>query len=240
MDRQKDLRRQLSVPPLDVFRRLPLLGRIMIAARDDVVTLERIGIVEKLERDGDTMFCVGQAHDCEVDLCALSSVVVDYSAQMKGKVLPKIEFQDAAGKVVFSVVGLEGSEKFDVALKAFEGVAIALPPKIESEPVTLDHNDVGLLLLKSARTAEAEITIEVRRPGVTQRWRGLVPEINPAMGFINIITSDFHLHLRGGGVTKWQRSEVAPDGTVELTAVGLDSHSLGLFVRGPVAAFEMA
>ena len=63
MVRQKDLRRQLSVPPLHVFRRLPLLGRIMIAARDDVVTLERIGIVEKLERDGDTMFCVGQAHD---------------------------------------------------------------------------------------------------------------------------------------------------------------------------------
>jgi putative heme degradation protein len=240
MDRREELRRRLSVPPLDVFRRLPLLGRIMIAMRDDVVTLERIGIVEKLERDGNTMFCVGQAHDCEVDLSALSSVVVDYSGQMKGKVLPKIEFQDAAGTVLFSVVGLEGSERFDIALKAFAGVAIAVPPKLESEPAKLEDSDAGLLPLKAARNAGTEVTIEVRRPGVTQRWRGLIPEINPAMGFVNIITSDFHLHLRGGGVSAWQRSVVAPDGTIELTAMGRDSQSLGLFLRGPVAAFGTA
>ena len=209
----------------------------MIAARDKVATLERIGIVEKLERAGNTMFCVGQAHDCEVDLGALSSVVVDYSGQMKGKVLPKIEFQDNAGEVVFSVVGLEGSDKFDIALKAFDGVAIAPRPKTESAPATLASGDVALLTLKSAQSAEAEITIEVRRPGVTQRWRGLVPDINPAMGFVNIITSDFHLHLRGGGVTGWKRSDVAADGSIELAAIGQDERSLDLFLRGPASAF---
>ena len=33
-----------------------------------------------------------------------------------------------------------------------------------------------------------------------QRWRGIVPAINPAMGFINLIAADFHLHLRAGAV----------------------------------------
>jgi putative heme degradation protein len=242
MDQQADLRRQLLAPPLNVFSRLPLLGRIMIAVRDDDVVLERIGVVQKLERDGTMMFCVGPAHDSEINLNNLSQVVVDYSSKMKDKVLPRIEFQEPTGKIVFSVVGLEGVEPFDTALKAFEGVAIErlVKPALESAPATLDADDVGLQPLKAARAAEAEITIEMRRPGVTQRWHGLVPEINPAMGYVNIITSDFHLHLRGGGVTAWKRSDVAADGTVELVAIGPGDKSLGLFLRGPATAFGAA
>jgi putative heme degradation protein len=80
----------------------------------------------------------------------------------------------------------------------------------------------------------------MQRPGVTQRWRGLVPEINPAMGFINIITSDFHLHLRGGDVRHWQRSAPTADDAIELTAIGADDTSLGLFLRGPSRALGAA
>jgi putative heme degradation protein len=94
--------------------------------------------------------------------------------------------------------------------------------------------------MQPLRAAEVEITIEMQRPGVTQRWRGLVPEINPAMGFINIITSDFHLHLRGGDVKQWQRSAPSADGTVELTAIGAGDTSLGLFLRGHSSAFGAA
>ena len=233
-------RRQLSASPLRVFSRLPLLGRIMIVAREEIVALERIGVVERLERDGDIMFCVGKSHDSEIDLGALTSAVVDYSGQMKGKVLPKIEFQDAAGKMLFSVVGLEGAEKFTTALNIFEGTEVAVPEKPESTEAKLGADDVGMAPLNAARAAGAEITIEVRRPGLTQRWHGLVPEINPAMGFVNIITSDFHLHLRGGGVTAWQRGAPAADGMVELAAVGPKQESLGLYLRGPSTAFGPA
>lgn len=239
MNQQADLRRQLSAQPLNVFSRLPLLGRIMIAVRDDDVVLERIGIVQKLEREGTRMFCGGPAHDSEIDMSGLSQVVVDYSSKMKDKVLPRIEFQEPGGKIVFSVVGLEGVGPFETALKIFDGVAIEplAKPASDSAAGTLDANDIGLQPLKSARAAESEITVEMRRPGVTQRWHGLVPEINPAMGYVNIITSDFHLHLRGGGVTAWKRSDVAADGTVELAATGPGEKSLGLYLRGPALAF---
>jgi hypothetical protein len=188
------------------------------------------------------LFTVGKAHDSEIDISRVSAVVVDYSSQMKGKVLPRIEFQDASGKIIFSVVGLEGADPFDAGLKIFEGTAQPPLPKPagSDDPAKLDAADAGMQPLKAAREAEAEITIEMQRPGVTQRWRGLVPEINPAMGFVNIITSDFHLHLRGGDVKHWQRSAPAADGTVELTAMDAGNASLGLFLRGPASAFGAA
>lgn len=239
MSEEQNLRRRLSAEPFDVFRRVPLLGRIMIAVRDEGVVLERIGVVERVERDGDMLFTMGKSHDSEIDISRVTATVVDYSSQMKGKVLPRIEFQDASEKVIFSVVGLEGAEPFDNGLKIFQGSAQPPLPKPAGgdEPAKLDDADAGMQPLKAARAAETDITIEMQRPGVTQRWRGPVPEINPAMGFINIITSDFHLHLRGGDVKHWQRSAPAADGTVELTAIGADDTSLGLFLRGPSSAF---
>lgn len=239
---EENLRRRLAAEPFDVFRRVPLLGRIMIAVRDEGVVLERIGVVERVERDGHMLFTVGKAHDSEIDISRVSTVIVDYSSQMKGKVLPRIEFQDASEKIIFSVVGLEGAEPFDAGLKMFEGAG--QPPLAKpaggDEPAKLDAADAGMQPMKAAREAEVEITIEMQRPGVTQRWRGLVPEINPAMGFVNIITSDFHLHLRGGDVKHWQRSAPAADGMVELTAIGADDTTLGLFLRGPSHAFGAA
>ncbi len=242
MSEDQNLRRRLAAEPFDVFRRVPLLGRIMIAVRDEGVVLERIGVVERVERDGSMLFTVGKAHDSEIDISRVSAVVVDYSSQMKGKVLPRIEFQDASEKIIFSVVGLEGADPFDAGLKIFEGSAQPplSKPAGSDEPARLDAADAGMQPLKAAREAEAEITIEMQRPGVTQRWRGLVPEINPAMGFVNIITSDFHLHLRGGDVKHWQRSAPAADGTIELTAMDAGNTSLGLFLRGPASAFGAA
>ncbi|WP_398469078.1 hypothetical protein [Tardiphaga sp.] len=242
MTEEQNLRRRLLAEPFDVFRRVPLLGRVMIAVRDDGVVLERIGVVERVERDGSMLFTVGKAHDSEIDIGRVSAVVVDYSSQMKGKVLPRIEFQDASEKVIFSVVGLEGAEPFDAGLKIFEGTVQPplLKPMGGDESAKLDVADPGMQPLRAAREAEAEITVEMQRPGVTQRWRGLVPEINPAMGFINIITSDFHLHLRGGDVKHWQRGAPGADGTIELAAVGADGASLGLFLRGPATAFGAA
>ncbi len=239
MSEEQNLRRRLAAEPFDVFRRVPLLGRIMIAVRDEGVVLERIGVVERVERDGNMLFTVGKAHDSEIDIGRVSAVVVDYSSQMKDKVLPRIEFRNAAENVIFSVVGLEGAEPFEVGLKIFEGTGEPplSRPATGDEPARLDAADAGMQPLRAAREAEAEITVEMQRPGVTQRWRGLLPEINPAMGFINIITSDFHLHLRGGDVKHWQRSVPAADGTVELTAIGADGASLGLFLRGPSSAF---
>ncbi|MNL82214.1 hypothetical protein D3C87_2095430 [compost metagenome] len=54
------------------------------------------------------------------------------------------------------------------------------------------------------------------------------------MGFINVMTSDFHLHLLGGTVSRWQE-EVTQDEIV-LTAYDKDERPTGLSLRARIAA----
>lgn len=230
-------RQKLSDEPFDVLRRLPLMGKVMIVARDGGVTHERIGPVERLQKQGTFLFCIGDAHNAKIDLSSISTIVIDRSGRMKEKVLPKLEFQNVAGDLLFSVIGLDNSEKFEAGVAPFSGSPLALPEKPASEQAALSNDDPGFVPLNAAIKANAEIEVRMDLPGVSQAWRGTLPPINPAMGFINIITPDFHLHLRGGTVAKWQRRDPGPDGKIELAAIGHDGKPVGLVLTGAQDTF---
>jgi len=68
------LRQRLSESPARLLNRLPLAGKLMIVAQLDGVTHERIGIVERLEKQGDRVVCIGETHDCSIDLTSVTSV----------------------------------------------------------------------------------------------------------------------------------------------------------------------
>jgi len=157
---------------------------------------------------------------------------------MKDKVLPKLEFQNAGEETLFTVVSLDNGDKFELGFATFPGVAVGVPDKKSSEAASLAGDDPAFQPLRAAIEAGTEIEIQMRRPGLDQRWRGIVPAINPAMGFINLIAPDFHLHLRGGTVACWQ-SDKAADGAVELAAIGQDGNPLGLVLIGPAATLGL-
>ena len=87
----------------------------MIVAQNDGVTHERIGNIERLEKQAGRVFCIGQAHNCSIDLASVSSVVIDRTARMKDRVLPKLEFQNAGEETLFTVVSLDNGDKFDTS-----------------------------------------------------------------------------------------------------------------------------
>lgn len=97
-----------------------------------------------------------------------------------------------------------------------------------------------MLPLTAANNSGTEVAIEMQKPGLVQRWSGLVPAINPAMGFINIIAPDFHLHVRGGTVARWDSQDAGVNGHVRLTALDADGKPIGLALQGPRDAFEPA
>ncbi len=66
-----DLRQRLSDPPLRILNRLPFAGKLMIVAQNDGVTHERIGNIERVEKQADRVFCIGQAHNCSIDLASV-------------------------------------------------------------------------------------------------------------------------------------------------------------------------
>lgn len=231
------LRQQLTAPPERVLTRLVAMGKVMIVAQDGAVTHERIGTVEKvIKADGRLVFA-GSAHDCSVDVAQVAAVVADRSGRMKDKVLPKLELLNAAGELVFSVVGLDGIEKFDDAIARYDGTAVEPKPKQAGPQATLDDDDPAMAPLTAANASGEEIAIEMAKPGILQRWSGLVPAMNPAMGFINIIASDFHLHVRGGCVARWESRDAGAAGHVRLTALNAEGKPIGLALQGPREAF---
>ena len=233
------LRQRLLESPVRLLNRLPLAGKLMIVAQHDGVTHERIGNVERLEKNGDRVICIGEAHDCSIDLACVASVVLDRTARLKDKVLPKLEFQNAGEETLFTVVSLDNGDSFELGFATFPGVPVVVPDKKSSEVASLARDDPGFQPLRAAIEAATEIEIQMGRPGLNQRWRGIVPAINPAMGFINLIVADFHLHLRGGAVASWQSHATGGGGTVELAAIGQGGKPLGLVLVGPAATFEL-
>jgi putative heme degradation protein len=229
-------REQLTETPLAVLRRLPAMGRVMLTANHGGATHERMGVVEHVtEADGKAL-CGGAAHDSAIALAAVQAVYVDRTGKMRDKVLPRLEFHDADGKAMFSFVGLEGLAPFDAGLVGATGVPVAAKPREPSEPATLNDGDPGSAPFDAACRAGAEVTIAFSRPGLAQSWSGVIDSVTPAMGFINVMRPDFHLHLRGGAVARWRRNGLG-NGTVEMIAEDANGASTGLVVRGPPSAF---
>ena len=64
----------------------------------------------------------------------------------------------------------------------------------------------------------------MRLPGREQVWTGEIEAVKPGMGFANVMTADFHLHLKAGSVTEWRSDK---DSWI---ALGPDGQETGLVV----------
>lgn len=223
------------------LERLPHMGSVMINTRQGGATHERMGEVEEVTiRDG----CVhirGAAHASDIDLAEIAEAVVDRTGKMGDKVLPRIDFSDAAGETVFSVIGMAGIEPFDAGLETLAMTPLDLSeaaPRGPREEVEILPTDPGFAVLETARTSGAAIAIEISRPGFRQVWSGAVEAVRPAMGFINVMRPDFHLHLRAGAVAGWRRER--GEGRERLVALDDKGDETGLSIEGDPGAWAGA
>lgn len=230
-------RASIAAPVADILRRLPRMGTVMVNTRHGGATHERMGLVEDVVVTDESVLCRGACHDARIAPERISTVVVDRTGRMQDKVLPRLDFLGDGRAVVFSVIGLAGLEPFDAGLAGLVESGLHGPvEKGHRETPVLAEDDPGLPPLKAAAHNEEPVIIEIARPGFFQRWRGIVGSVKPAMGFINVMHADFHLHLRGGAVGGWQRETA--DGEALLEALGADGMPTGLRLRGSAAAFR--
>lgn len=221
-------RRAIKESAETVLQRLPQVGRLMIIGKTDAVTHERIGPVESVAREGDAIVCRGAAHDSRIETAGIVSIIADTSSVMRDQVYPRLDFNDAEGKPIVSVVGFEGLDPFEAALS---GLSLEVLSDAEEKPARKERlevaaDDPGRVPLEAALAAGLPITIAFEKQGFSQRWTGIVPKVSPAMGFINVMDSDFHLHLPGGSVSRW--TSRAADGRTELLALNADGEPIGL------------
>lgn len=233
-------RELLAVSPAQFLHILPLMGKLMITARAHGATHERIGTVERVEASDGHVALLGAEHDSRFDLSAIHSLVADRTGRMGEMELPRVDILDEGGEAIASVVGFGGLAPFDAALATLP-TGTELAPKEPAPPAErgeVADNDPGRTPFDLAMAKGLPISVEFRRPGFHQRWQGAVETVKPAMGFINLMRPDFHLHLKAGAVARWEASE-GPMGS-EWTALDAAGNPLGLHVSGPAAAFSAA
>lgn len=201
-------REQLAVSPIDVLRRLPSVGKLMVAANNAGVTHERIGPVETIDAGGSWAVVSGKTHDSQIDLAAIAAIIVDRTSVMRDKVYPRIELHRADGTHLCHFVGFDGLEAFDDAISFLgEGQpleAVASPEPRERRDVS--DADAALVRLDAERDSASRLVVSFQQPGFVQRWTGVIEEVRAAMGFVNIIRPDFHLHIRAGAINGWDES----------------------------------
>jgi len=199
-------RERLGTGPREVLAVLPAIGRLMVTANHLGATHERIGMVETVEfRDGWAVIG-GVEHESRIELGAVAEIVVDRSSLMQGKAYPRIDLMRADGSVIAGIVGFDDLPPFDAALAPL-GPGTPLAPKPEKpapERVEAGQSDPGRVALDAAREAARPVVIGFSRPGFAQVWRGTIETVKPAMGFINVMRADFHLHLRTAAVASWR------------------------------------
>lgn len=186
---------------------LPGMGKVMVIGRSSGVTHERIGPVESVTETPGGLHVSGACHDALIQPARVGSVVLDTGSQMGGKVFPRLDFLDAQGEVIFSVVGMEGLEPFTYALKgiARETAAAQEAPEMPTgDRPDLDPADPVHQPFAQVQEQGDEAVITFDNGTLRQSWRGRIETLRPAMGFLNVMTSDFHLHLKGGTVSGWQ------------------------------------
>ncbi len=229
-------RRRLNAAPDDVLPLLTGLGRIMAIGKHKGVTHERIGRVEAVVIADGRARLEGDAHAGELDLAKVTSITADFTAAMGDKAMPRLEFANARGEPILSIVVLDGRQEFDQAfggLPAEEAGAAAAVPRPERRDLADD--DPGFLLLDALRRSGDTVELLLERAGFAQSWRGPIEKVSSGMGFANVMTDSFHLHLRGGSVARWRWQA----DTARLVALDAEDLPIGLFIRGADATLAM-
>jgi putative heme degradation protein len=239
MNNETNPREKLAQAPAEILKSLPAIGRVMLSTRSGGATHERMGVVEAVTIAGNEVRLSGAFHDSRIDLATVVRIVADRTSKMRERVLPRLECQDASGETLFSLIGLDGLEPFDKALEPF-GAGEMLEPIQREAPgsggsADVPEDDLGARSFAAILASGEPIAIDIERAGLFQHWQGALPEPKPAMGFVNIMQGDFHLHLKAGAVSSWEWTESA--GTVVLEARDSEGKGFGLVLRGPAAAF---
>ena len=231
-------RLQLSVK--EALDRATRFGKLMVTFSQGGATHERIGVIERVEDGPDGIRIGGAHHSSLITPSVFASVEADRSSKMKDKYYPRLVFCDAAGKAVFSVVGFDGLEPFDAAMA---GCTEEPLPAAEPAPRPAPAGETPAVpalpfdALQLAQQSGDEVVIRHGTEGFRQEWRGKIGALKPAMGFINIIDPDFHLHLKDGSVSAWQAEPGSEMGVQTFAALDVDGKPTGLTIGGPTSAF---
>ena len=185
---------------------LPRMDRLMVIGRAPGVTHERIGPVEAVSATADGLHLSGACHDAVIDPARIARIVLDTHSLMGGKVYSRLEFLDAGGALLFSIVGMEGQAGFTAPFAAHPRHAVPVrdTEAPAGEAQELDPDDPAQQPFQTVQEQTATVRTGFDNGTLRQGWSGRNEALRPSRGFLNVMTLDFHLHLKGGMLSGWQ------------------------------------
>ncbi|HRF09088.1 MAG TPA: hypothetical protein PL193_10665 [Xanthobacteraceae bacterium] len=232
---------RLLVSVEEALDRAKGFGKSMVTFSRGGTTHERIGVIERVERDAESIRLSGAHHASRIVPSGIASIEADRSTKMKDVFYPRLNFLDAAGETLFAVVGFEGLEPFNASLAGCAEEAVSVK-ETKQAPRAASSSEAAVAplvfdALQLAQQSGTEVVIRHAGNGFTQEWRGTIGELRPAMGFINIINPDFHLHLKDGSLSAWRREAEAEGREITFAAIDIDGKPTGLTISGEASAF---
>lgn len=190
--------------PGAVLTRLPRCGRVMVVLSGGGATHERIGPVDSVLVDDLIVTIRGTVHNAIVETDRVLRIALDTTSVMRGKTYPALSLLDEAGEVLVNIVGMEDAGAFLAGFDGFTRTPVAPREKADQGDTPAEvADDPGMALLCALAERAVPVTISLALQGRSQSWSGTIGAVKPAMGFANVMTPDFHLHLKAGAVATW-------------------------------------
>lgn len=226
-DQQSFDPRNLDCSVADVVRALAGKGRIQVSVRTECVLHERQGEISGLREEGARVYILGDYQSSWIETSAVQRIVAQVDVSRHGRSLPRVTFIGAGDQRLMALTGLGDGDAFLAAISALPFTQ-AEPVLAWPRPLTpVSVEDSGLSGLQAV--AGKNISIRMNLPGVQSSWTGPFDEARIGENFVNVSRPGFHLHLRGGAVTRWEDE----DGCWH--AIGQDGQRLGLSVERDVS-----
>jgi hypothetical protein len=238
---------RLQATARGVLDRVPAMGRVMLAMSSHGITFERIGQIGGIAeaQDGSLRLeAITGAPVAVISTAGITAIDVDRSGRMRDQIYPRLVFRDGADRPVFSVIGFEGLPPFDAALAGLIEAEVPALPDVASDqpqqPAPATERPGRQCLpdaLALARDAAAPVVLSFALGGCIAETSRVIEELKPAMGFMNIIAADFHLHAKDHAIAWWECVTPPTGDTIALVACGPGGERTPLRVSGPHALF---
>lgn len=215
--------RILNCAIADVIRAVSGKGRVQVAVRTALVLHERQGEISGAREEGGRVYLEGEYHDSWIETNAVHRIVAQVDISRHGRSLPRVTFLGEGEQPLMALTGLGDGEAFLEAVASLPSVTSPPAPAWPRPLTPVSPDDEGLSGLQCE--AGGMISIQMNLPGAQSRWAGPFDEARIGDNFVNVSRPGFHLHLRGGAVSRWENA----DGCRH--AIGRDGKPLGLSVE---------
>ncbi|MGE4323871.1 MAG: hypothetical protein AB7E60_12700 [Sphingobium sp.] len=182
-------------------------GPLQITVRCDGVGHEQFGRLQ-LRAAGDRLLVEGDM-TLTIETAMIDRIILNQQRGLTVADQHRIDFVTRDNVTAFSLLNLAEDSRWRTELNDMIGEPVHDAP-LQLFPAGQDAAlDPALPILDAACRAGSPVEVQLAKPGASATWRGQIHALSASRDYVNVIQPDFHLHLRGGRIPRWEEERDA-------------------------------